>query len=292
MRAKWSLVKQLALVSCSFASLSCLEHDTIQARVATPPGVGASKDTQWIANPRQYITEPYQLNPNLRVPILCYHEVKYVPGNELTLKPGQFESEMAWLHKNHFHTINFGQLYAATFFKYKLPTKPVILTFDDGYESVYTDVYPVLRQYGYQATVFVITGAVQNKHNHRGKYPIMTVRELQALSHSGLLDIESHTVHHWDLTHLSPSQIDAEFQESNQDIRAWTHHPALFLCYPSGRYNKTAQSIARKDGYLLATTQRYGVASVYVQGPLNLYRIPIHQSDTLSRFKNSMYVPG
>lgn len=73
----------------------------------------------------------------VRVPILLYHELNYLPRNSLGMAPGQFESEVEFLHQNDFHTITMEQLYAALYQRRPLPHRPILLTFDDGYKSVY-----------------------------------------------------------------------------------------------------------------------------------------------------------
>lgn len=260
--------------------------DGFSTRMTSASDFDRNRQDAWIASPSNYRVKRYiTVNRKTWVPILAYHEVAYTPGNELTLKPGQFLSEMTWLHAHGFHTINLGQLYAATYYGYKLPPRPIILTFDDGYESVYSLAYPILKKFGYQATVFVITASIGGKTRSSAKYPKLSLMQLRELNQSGLFDIESHTVHHIDLSKAPSRQVDMELRQSAKSIRAWTHHPALFLCYPSGRYNQTDIELAKRNGYLLATTQHYGYANIVVQGKLKLHRIPIHQSETLSHLK-------
>jgi hypothetical protein len=171
------------------------------------------RNPKWIADPVNYEqTKTMTINTHVSVPILEYHEAKYTPGNVITLKPGQFAAEMEWLHRHGFHTINFGQLYAAMYYGYKLPSRPVLLTFDDGYESVYFNVFPILKKYGYQATVFVISGDVHDEPNRSVKYPKLTTDELKIMQQSGVFDIESHTVHHVDLSTVSSTVANEELR--------------------------------------------------------------------------------
>jgi peptidoglycan/xylan/chitin deacetylase (PgdA/CDA1 family) len=82
----------------------------------------------------------------------------------------------------------------------KLPSRPIVITFDDGYESTYTNAFPVLRKYGFHATVFMVSGFV-------GRHGFLTQQELITMQKTGLVDIESHTVDHKNLARLPQSQV-------------------------------------------------------------------------------------
>jgi peptidoglycan/xylan/chitin deacetylase (PgdA/CDA1 family) len=251
-------------------------------------GKSELKDPTWIADPVNYEqTNTMTVNTHVSVPILEYHEAKYTPGNVITLRPGQFLSEVKWLHSHGFHTINFGQLYAAMYFGYKLPSRPVLLTFDDGYESVYLDVFPILKRYGYQATVFAISGDVHDKPNRSVKYPKLTTEELKIMQRSGIFDIESHTVHHVDLSTVSSTVADEELRQSAESLARIVGHPIKFFCYPYGHYKPQTIALVKKNGYLLATTQHTGYANLS-QGGLTLDRICIYSYDTLTTFAEKL----
>jgi peptidoglycan/xylan/chitin deacetylase (PgdA/CDA1 family) len=246
------------------------------------------KDPMWIQDPVNYeVTKEPVLNKNVSVPILEYHEAIYTPGNSITLKPGQFLSEVEWLHHHDFHTINFGQLYAAMYYGYQLPSRPILLSFDDGYESLYLDVYPILKRYGYQATSFATSSFVHTQPNRKVKYPKLTVSELQTLQKSGVVDVESHSVHHLNLATIPRSSANYELKQSALTLSSIVGHPIRFFCYPGGGYNATDVNLVGKNGYLLATTQHNGYAKVS-QGPLTLHRIVIYSTDYLSNFANKL----
>lgn len=246
------------------------------------------KNPKWVADPVNYEqTKTMKINTHVSVPILEYHEAKYTPGNVITLKPGQFLSEVKWLHSHGFHTINFGQLYAAMYYGYKLPPRPILITFDDGYESVYLDAFPILKKYGYQATVFVISGDVHDEPNRSVKYPKLTTGELKIMQQSGVFDIESHTVHHTDLSKVSTKVADEELRQSAESLARIVEHPIKFFCYPYGHYKAETIALVKKNGYLLATTQHTGYANLS-QGALTLDRICIFSYDTLKTFAEKL----
>jgi|GEM_PF-4775398 len=249
---------------------------------------GSLKDAAWVQNPVNYkITAKPVPNFDVSVPILEYHEAKYAPGDIITLKPGELESQIQWLHQHGFHTINFGQLYAAMYYGYKLPSRPIILSFDDGYESAYLQVYPLLKKYGYQATDFVISSFVHQAPNRKEEFPKLSIPELKTLQASGVIDIESHTVHHLDLATLPDNKANQELAQSAERLSQIVHHPIQFFCYPDGGYKPADIALVRKNGYLLATTQHTGYANLS-QGPLTLDRIGIYSYDTIQTYAKKL----
>ncbi|SFV03140.1 polysaccharide deacetylase family protein [Alicyclobacillus macrosporangiidus] len=264
------------------------------ASLSHPAGHGPGeasglKNPAWIADPVNYspagaaANHAAPANPNLSVPILEYHEANYVPGNVATLKPGQLEAEFQWLSDHGFHTINFGQLYAALYQGYRLPSRPVLLTFDDGYESVYLKVFPLLKRYHFQATVFAVSGFTHDQPNRDKPFPTMTVSELQELQASGLVDVENHTATHADLSKLSADEQRREIDGAAAFLENIVHHPIRFFCYPNGDYGDQTVDLLRQSGYLLAVTQHQGYANLS-QGPLTLHRLTVLESTTLSEF--------
>ncbi|MCL6452699.1 MAG: polysaccharide deacetylase family protein [Alicyclobacillus sp.] len=223
----------------------------------------------WRSDPARYaVTQTPHPNMSIAVPILEYHDADYVPGDIATLRPGQLDAEFAWLQQHHFHPINLGQLYAAFYNGYTLPPRPVVLTFDDGYESMYTKVLPLLEKYGFQATFFVVSGFTHaNPAENNRRFPTLTVSELKALNQSPLVDIEDHTEHHQDLSKLSTSQQQTEILGDAAFLQNLTGHPIRYFCYPDGGYTAATEQILKHGGFLLATTQHQGYAKLS-QGPL------------------------
>jgi peptidoglycan/xylan/chitin deacetylase (PgdA/CDA1 family) len=234
----------------------------------------------WFASPDLYArTRATIVNRSIRVPILMYHDITYLPHNSLGMSPHQFDAEMKYLYNHDFHTINLGQLYAALYHGYSLPSRPIVLTFDDGYESVYSNAYPILKQYGFQGTVFMISGFV----GHRGRHPFLTWRELLEMERSRVIDVESHTVHHIDLATANNAQIQYELQVSAATLEHHLHHPIRYFCYPSGQFRPETLTDLRRDGYLLATTEHPGYASSS-DGPYELRRLRVYEDMPLSTF--------
>jgi biofilm PGA synthesis lipoprotein PgaB len=124
-----------------------------------------------------------------KVLILCYHDLSDRSHNEYTVTPEAFASQMAALHRDGFHTIS-----AATFVHFlddssvRLPSRPLLITFDDGAKGTWIYADPVLRRLHYRATVFLITGDVSH---HQPYY--LDWAEVEAMHRSGRWDFGSHT---------------------------------------------------------------------------------------------------
>lgn len=253
---------------------------TSTTKISTAQFQPSSPVAQWLASPLHY--EPIKavtVNLQLSVPVLMYHDITYLPKNSLGMSATQFDREMTWLYQHEFHPINLGQLYGAFYHGYKLPSHPLVITFDDGYKSVYTNAFPELKKYHFQATVFMITGAVGRSTG----FPELSWNDLQTMESSGLIDVESHTVHHIALSLASPAAQQAELVGSAKTLQAQLHHPILYFCYPSSNYNQQTIRNLKTDGYLLAFTELPGYANVS-QGPYQLHRVRMWEGMPLQDF--------
>ena len=134
------------------------------------------------------------------VPVLMYHRVAppSTATNDvsynLTVSPAQFRQQMKWLRANGYTAISQAELFRAIEDGAKLPPKPVVITFDDGYVDAIKDVLPVLQPMGWPATFFIITSRI-------GERAFLDATQLRRLSGAGM-DIGSHTVDHLELTSL------------------------------------------------------------------------------------------
>ena len=197
------------------------------------------------------------------IPVLYYHAVDEVPGNELYVRPAELDRQLAYLVEQGYHSISLAQLYQFLSNGQPLPAKPVALTFDDGYQDNYLKAAPILRKYGFTATVFMISGDIDAVPEY------LTKNELVELTKDGW-QIESHTVNHLYLTSLSKELINKELTKSKADLETATGSDVLFFTYPYGDYDNKVIQAVRDAGYLMAFTTAKGL--VYPQ--TDLMRIP------------------
>ena len=195
----------------------------------------------------------------LRVPILMYHYVSANPRypddpvrTRLSVTPAAFAAQLRYLRKAGYTTITLDDLVRALRDHARLPPKPVILTFDDGYQDFFDNAFPLLKRFDDRATVYIITGKV----GHAG---YMTWKELRALSASPLMTIGAHTRTHPDLARLTARRSWDELAGSKADLEARLGTTVRHLSYPSGEYSPATIEQAAAIGFETAVTTHEGL---------------------------------
>ena len=215
------------------------------------------------------------------VPVLNYHQVEEKNGNPLTLWPDQFETQMSYLADEGYTTITIDEMMDALENGTPLPDKPVIITFDDGYVDNYEYAYPILKKYGFKATIFLI-------YDFTNAYPnYLTWDQINEMKESGLIRFESHTMTHANLAELtSTDELRHEIADSHDLLSDKLGYDMHYIAYPGGRVNEEIKEITRAAGYRGGFTVHYGL-STPEEGRYQMDRIPIFGANmhTLTRFK-------
>jgi peptidoglycan/xylan/chitin deacetylase (PgdA/CDA1 family) len=214
-------------------------------------------------------------------PVFIYHHVtQFRPSDDaiergLTITPQQFDGELSYLASHHYRTVSAADAVSRLLEGRKLPAKHVILSFDDGYSDMYTNVYPQLRRRHMTATFFIPSGLI-------GKPRYLTWRQLEDMSRHGM-DIEAHSVTHPDLTVVPRPQVRGEIYGSRQTLQRRLHTSVRIFAYPYGTYNSYILKTLRKAGYLAAftTSQGWWLRSSHL---LTLPRVYVDNDDTLPIF--------
>jgi peptidoglycan/xylan/chitin deacetylase (PgdA/CDA1 family) len=212
------------------------------------------------------------------VPVFIYHHVKNLkPADNatergLTILPSQFRAQLQYVKGHGYHTISAAALTAALLGKGKLPSKPVVLTFDDGYRDMYTNVYPLLQRLHMVATFFVVPGFL-------GTTRYLTWKQVEDMSRHGM-DVEAHTMTHPDLTLVSAAQARDEIARSRQLLQSRLHTAVQVFAYPYGDYNAAVLRDVRVTGYSAAFTTHQGWIESSA-GMLTLPRVYANHDDTV-----------
>ena len=182
-----------------------------------------------------------QIPEGWNVPVLMYHAVgdEIWGYSDLFVSEAGMEEQLQYLQENGYEPIWFSDL--AHIEDYE---KPVILTFDDGYDDNYTVLYPLLKKYQTKATIFVIGNAMGSQHK-------MTQEQVYELAASGLVSIQSHTYTHGNLSAMDEPALRQEMELSNAALAAATGQIPYVLCYPEGKYSHLTMDVA-KDYYTFA----------------------------------------
>ena len=170
----------------------------------------------------------FEIPQGVNVPVLMYHAVSdEIWGiEELFVSPSDMEEQLAYIVDNGYDAIWFEDLSHLEDYD-----KPVILTFDDGYEDNYTNLFPLLQKYHVKATIFVI-GSAPNNQQH-----MATEKQIREMSTSGLVSIQSHSYTHPDLDGLGYDDTLYELAQSKKIITRIAGKEPIVLCYPTGKYN-------------------------------------------------------
>ncbi len=188
-----------------------------------------------------------------KVHILMYHhldddgEKLGADYHQLSVSPQDFREQMAWLKGNGYHTITFAQLEAAFRGEVTLPPNPVIITFDDGWDDIYHEAYPILREHGQVATFFIATNWIDNLE---GTVEWPQIREMS----EGGMEFGSHSSTHPYLTQSEPHLLTWELKASKAALEEVTGKSITALAYPFGLYDDRVIAAAREIGYRTACT--------------------------------------
>ncbi|QHI71800.1 polysaccharide deacetylase family protein [Aminipila terrae] len=257
-----------------------------------------------------YAGEPAKITDeeHLYVPILMYHhfvEEKPLNGRmDATITKDKLQEDMRYLEENEYTPLLPQDLKAITEGRMKMPEKPVIITFDDGYESAYTVAYPILKETGMKATVFVIVGSVENPRKNEIKK--LNWAEMKEMYDSGVFDIQSHSynLHNQNLKGQymrflvngiqrglieCRAQYDMRVEEdivkSIDTIEENVGNKVICYSYPYGAYEEWGKDLLRKNGILFGFGTTYG-AGDFKGNLYYLNRFSVGMDTDLSKILN------
>lgn len=191
---------------------------------------------------------------SFHIPILMYHHIGTYPENadqlrkNLTVSTKSFSEQMAVLQKKGYETITFYDVEAFINGTRDLPKKPVLLTFDDGYDDNFSEALPILEQNKMRAVFFIIT-------DKTGTPGYMNWNQVGVLKKSGH-EIGSHSRTHADLKLISANneKLRDEIIQSKAILEAEKLGPIISFCYPSGQFNEKVVTMAEENYQFARTT--------------------------------------
>ncbi len=188
-----------------------------------------------------------------------YHYVSSPPPGadsirrDLSVPPDRFEEHLRRLREEGYESISLYDLALALQIGQPLPPKPVIITLDDGYRDAYTEAFPRLRQYGFTATVFVITGYLDEE---RPEY--LTWDQVVEMEAAGM-SMEPHSYTHVDLRGKDVDHIVWQVLRSKESLEARTGKTVRFFCYPSGGHDELTVRVLESAHYWGGVTTSQGI---------------------------------
>jgi peptidoglycan/xylan/chitin deacetylase (PgdA/CDA1 family) len=223
------------------------------------------------------------------VPILTYHNLAEHAKGRLVLAAASFREQMRYLKSNGYRVVSLADFIEFTRLGRQLPQRSVVLTFDDGYRAFKDYAYPVLKELGFTATLFIYTDWVGAG---RGALSWNDLRELAAEG----FDVQAHTKTHADLRRAMGEtevqyarRMQAELEQPQELFNKNLGRRSQVLAYPYGRWEEGLLPKVKEHGYIAAfSVRRQGNAS-FVR-PLAAHRSQIYSEMTLDDFVRNLNV--
>jgi peptidoglycan/xylan/chitin deacetylase (PgdA/CDA1 family) len=213
------------------------------------------------------------------IPVLAYHEIASdppAPDYWWAVSVRQFKREMQYLYNHQYQSVSLTELLQCPDITRSNERKLVAITFDDGFRDFFTLASPILNDYGFTASVFIIINKIQNQSEVNNAY--LTWEQIKALQKRSF-SFGSHTCTHRKLPGLTREEIQCELVISKQHLEARLGLPVDWLVYPYGASTREIQEMVEAAGYKAAFGGSFGKNTRY-----NLKRHIILARDTLTDF--------
>ena len=224
------------------------------------------------------------------VPVLTYHNLSLGESDELTVSQDMFEQQMRLLREKGYRVIPMDRLFDFIEYKASIPPKSVVITIDDGWFSAYEIAFPILRKYGYPATLFIYTDLID------GTPKALSWNLIKEMTAEGI-DVQCHTQSHRNLTVPGKKEsfknyfgsLERELSGCRETIQRKLNREVKYLAYPDGDTSSLVIELARKLGYRGAFTVRPGGNPFFIHN-YRLNRSIVYGDCTLSQFEKNLAI--
>jgi peptidoglycan/xylan/chitin deacetylase (PgdA/CDA1 family) len=224
------------------------------------------------------------------VPVLSYHDFSHAVSNKMTVTKAAFEEQMKFLKENGYRVITMDQLFGFLEFSIQIPRKSVVITIDDGWRSTYDIALPVLKEYGYPATLFIYTDLIV------GSDKTLSWELVKELSDNGI-DIQCHSKTHRHLTAMDSEDsfrkyfedMEKEITESVSLIKKKLNRDVKYFAYPYGETSHLFIELLKKHGFRGAFTVKRG-SNPFFTSTFRVSRSMIYGEYTLKQFEDNLNV--
>lgn len=219
--------------------------------------------------------------------VLMYHSInEAIKGehkrNKWRVRPRDFEKQMQWLYKHGWKSFTVTELTKLE----SIPEKSFVLTFDDGFEDNYSNAFPILKRFGFKATIYLTTDRTCNDWEsfHDNNFdPLLQSEQIKEMSESGLIEFGSHTKNHINLERCAEEDLGNEIRASKIDVERMSAQPCQPFAYPYGKYNDLIEAIVKESGYSSAVVVKRGVYK-HGDNPYRIQRIGILGTESFFDF--------
>jgi peptidoglycan/xylan/chitin deacetylase (PgdA/CDA1 family) len=223
------------------------------------------------------------------VPVLSYYRLSKNKPSKTAITQDDFKAQMKYLKDNGYHVITLNQLLGFLDYREQIPEKSVAITFDDGWISIYDIAFPILKEYGFPATIFIYTDFV-------GGGKAMSWKHIKELSQAGF-DIQCQTKTHRNLTVLKNKEsfkqyfnsLEMEISYPKKLIETKLNKECNCLAYPYGKTNNLVIAMLKKHGYRAAFTVDNKSNPFFID-KYKIGRSAIYGKYDIEKFKNKLSV--
>ena len=244
-----------------------------------------------------------------QVAVLCYHEIDRA-NDDFSVTSHELGNQLSWLKKNGWHFVSLDEYLAYTRGQKKLPDKSVMITFDDGYESFYTKVYPLLQKYQIPGMLAIVTSWTDGEGKPTDVQKLATWDQLREMERSGLVTVVSHTHAMHKQQAIDPqgdrdsvagnrlylndryetdeeyrSRLNHDFQATQRLFQEKLGHPARVVVWPYGIYSAEAIKAAQDNGMEGSFLLDGGINGTGDKARLYAKRMIMTQDITIERFQ-------
>jgi peptidoglycan/xylan/chitin deacetylase (PgdA/CDA1 family) len=226
----------------------------------------------------------------VEVPVLMYHEVSPSPHpafRRYTVTVRAFTRQMRWLAAFGYQPIDMDLLVLARQGRATLPKRPVVITFDDGFQGCADHAIPVLRAHGFTAVFYLVAGLMGTTSRWLGpelgmELALMSWDTVRSLAGEGF-QCGAHSLTHPRLAGLEAASLRTELVDARRCLEDELHRPVVHLAYPYGAFDQVVQAAAAEAGYVTACSTRPGRSGAD-DDLLALHRVTVYGHDSLLDF--------
>jgi peptidoglycan/xylan/chitin deacetylase (PgdA/CDA1 family) len=225
------------------------------------------------------------------IPIIAYHKISNKQEFGLTtVSPSMFKKQVHIINESGFFPVTFNDVLIGR----NLPKKPIIITFDDGYESVHEHALPIMLNHGFKGIVYIVTDYIGRCNTWEAvswqqKYTHLSAQQILDLHHQGF-EIGSHGKSHQHLSVLPADKVLSEVRDSKKFLEDLIGQKIISFCYPYGRHTKRVKSLLGDAGYIFAI-QNLNLFRKQKYDPLAMMRRSIYQTDSEKKFRCKLNQP-
>jgi len=225
----------------------------------------------------------------VKVPVLMYHRIEVNSNRSDTwqISLNEFKQEMEYLKNNGYTTLTNDQFYNIITKKAAMPAKPVLLTFDGATIDFYNNAYPILKQYGFNATEYVVTDQIGTAWGSPSDLiRIMNDDQLKIVGNNKI-ELENHSTTHGHIANLSTSELTKRVSGATAKLESLTNKKVKYFAYPFGESSNNFVSVLKSLNVKMAFKVGGGMATDS-SDLMNMPRIAIVNTDNITTFTRKL----